>query len=48
MSKYIYGFFDEHRVGLKPILRKVWNQVVQRPQVYVNHRYEWLYVYGAC
>jgi hypothetical protein len=24
-------FFDEHRVGLKPILRKVWQQVGSRP-----------------
>lgn len=39
-------FFDEHRVGGKPILRKVWNQVGQRLRAYVNHRYEWLYVYG--
>ncbi len=39
-------FFDEHRVGLKPILRKVWNPIGQRPTAMVNHRYEWLYVYG--
>ncbi|MBD2580401.1 hypothetical protein H6G50_22325, partial [Oscillatoria sp. FACHB-1406] len=24
-------FFDEHRVGLKPILRKVWSPVGERP-----------------
>ena len=40
------GFFDEHRVGLKPILRKVWSPVGERPTAIVSHRYEWLYVYG--
>lgn len=39
-------FFDEHRVGLKPILRKVWPPVGERPIACVQHRYEWLYVYG--
>jgi transposase len=39
-------FFDEHRLGLKPILRKVWSQKGERPIATVNHRYEWLYVYG--
>lgn len=39
-------FFDEHRVGLKPILRKVWSKIGERPIATVHHRYEWLYVYG--
>lgn len=39
-------FFDEHRVGLKPILAKVWAPVGERPSAIVHHRYEWLYVYG--
>lgn len=39
-------FFDEHRVGLKPIIRKVWAPVGERPTAIVQHRYEWLYVYG--
>nr|WP_293109237.1 winged helix-turn-helix domain-containing protein [Moorena sp. SIO3I6] len=39
-------FFDEHRVGLKPILRKVWSPIGERPTAIVSHRYEWLYVYG--
>jgi transposase len=39
-------FFDEHRVGLKPILRKVWSPIGTRPTAVVQHRYEWLYVYG--
>jgi len=38
--------FDEHRVGLKPILRKVWAPVGERPIAPVHHRYEWTYVYG--
>src|SRR4051812_39680091 len=37
---------DEHRVGLKPILRKVWAPRGQRPRASVWHRYEWLYVVG--
>ena len=40
------GFFDEHRVGLKPILRKVWSKTGERPTAIVSHRYQWLYVYG--
>jgi transposase len=40
-------FFDEHRVGLKPILKKVWSKIGTRPIARVSHRYEWLYVYGA-
>ena len=37
---------DEHRVGLKPILRRVWARKGQRPVVSVRPRYEWLYVYA--
>jgi hypothetical protein len=37
---------DEHRIGLKPILRKVWAPRGQRPRAPVWHRYEWLYVVG--
>ncbi len=36
----------EHRVGLKPILRRVWCRQGQRPQAIVQHRYQWLYVYA--
>jgi hypothetical protein len=39
-------FFDEHRIGLKPIIRKVWAKVGERPMAVVQHRYKWLYVYG--
>lgn len=37
---------DEHRVGLKPILRRVWARRGRRPRVVVRPRYEWLYVYA--
>jgi transposase len=37
---------DEHRVGLKPILRRVWARKGQRPQALVRPRYAWLYVYA--
>ncbi len=37
---------DEHRIGLKPILRRVWTLRGQRPTVSVHHRYAWSYVYG--
>jgi len=37
---------DEHRIGLKPVLRRVWARKGQRPIVRVRHRYQWLYVYG--
>lgn len=37
---------DEHRIGLKPILRRVWAQRGQRPTVVVHPRYQWSYVYG--
>jgi transposase len=35
---------DEHRVGLKPILRGVWAPVGERPVAVGHHRFEWLYV----
>ena len=38
--------FDEHRLGLKPIIRKVWARVGERPIAEVNHRDEWTYLYG--
>lgn len=37
---------DEQRVGLKPILRRVWAPVGHRPVAVVQPRYEWLYTYG--
>jgi transposase len=38
--------FDEHRLGLKPILRKVWAPRGCRPIASGHHRYQWLYLYG--
>ena len=37
---------DEHRLGLKPIVRKVWSPIGQRPVVKVHQRYEWTYLYA--
>lgn len=37
---------DEHRLGLKPILRSVWAPKGKRPQIAVYPRYEWLYLYA--
>jgi hypothetical protein len=37
---------DEHRIGLKPIVRGVWAPVGQRPIALGHHRFEWLYVTG--
>ena len=37
---------DEHRIGLKPILRKVWTLPGQRPLAPVEHRYAWRYLVG--
>lgn len=33
-------------MGLKPLLRKVWSKIGERPRAIVQHRYEWLYVSG--
>ena len=37
---------DEHRVGLKAILRYVWAKRGQRPTAWVHPRYRWRWVYG--
>jgi transposase len=37
---------DEHRIGLKPILRRIWAPKGERPHVTVHQRYRWRYVYG--
>ena len=37
---------DEHRLGLKPIIRKVWSPIGERPTVKVHQRYEWSYLYS--
>ena len=35
---------DEHRIGLKPVLRRVWAPRGVRPVAVGHHRFEWLYV----
>ena len=37
---------DEHRLGLKPILRKACSPIGERPIVGVHQRYEWTYLYA--
>lgn len=37
---------DEARVGLKPVMRRVWAPVGQRPIARFNRGYEWSYLYG--
>jgi transposase len=37
---------DEHRLGLVPVVRRVWAPRGQRPVARVRRRYEWLYVYA--
>lgn len=37
---------DEHRIGLKPIVRRIWAPKGERPIALGHHRYEWLYVWG--
>lgn len=37
---------DEHRIGLKPVLRRVWTPVGEQPIAKVQQRYEWLWLYG--
>jgi hypothetical protein len=37
---------DEHRVGLKPVLRRVYVPEGEVPIASVNWRFEWLWLYG--
>src|SRR5215471_17659570 len=37
---------DQHRIGLKPILRRIWVRRGSRPRVAVQHRFQWLYLYS--
>lgn len=38
--------FDEHRIGLLPLVRRVWAKKGARPVRRVETRYQWLYLYG--
>jgi hypothetical protein len=37
---------DEHRIGLLPLIRRVWAPIGKRPSAPVQQRYQWLYVCG--
>ena len=37
---------DEHRLGLLPVVRRVWAPRGTRPVAQARRRYRWLYVYG--
>ena len=37
---------DEHRIGLKPIVRKAWALDESRPLAPIEHRYAWRYLVG--
>jgi transposase len=37
---------DEARLGLKPVIRRVWAPVGRRPTARVKRGYEWTYLYG--
>lgn len=37
---------DEHRIGLKPIVRRVWAPRGKRPVVELHPRYQWRYLSG--
>jgi hypothetical protein len=37
---------DEHRIGLKPLLRHVWAPIGQRPTAVIQHQYTWRYPVG--
>jgi hypothetical protein len=38
--------FDEHRLGLQPIVRRMWIGPDEEPILPVDPRYDWLYLYG--
>jgi len=37
---------DEHRLGLQPVLRRVWTPVGEQPIAEVKTQYQWLWLYG--
>jgi hypothetical protein len=37
---------DEHRLGLKPVQRRVWEQQAEQPIAAVKWRFQWLWLYG--
>ena len=39
--------FDEHRAGLKPVIRRAWAKRGRRPVAVAEPRYQWLHPYGS-
>jgi hypothetical protein len=37
---------DEHRLGLKPLQRRVWGQQAEQPIAVVKWCFQWLWLYG--
>ncbi len=37
---------DEHRLGLKPIPRRIWAEIGENLTADVNWKYQWLWLYG--
>jgi hypothetical protein len=37
---------EEARLGLKPVMRRVWAPVGERPTARARRGYEWTYLYG--
>src|SRR5258708_24117729 len=37
---------DKHRIGLMPLLGRIWAPRGQRPIVRIQPRYQWLYLYA--
>ncbi len=37
---------DEHRVGLKPVIRRIWVDEWTVPTAQVNWRFQWMWLYG--
>ena len=40
------GAEDEHRLGLKPVLRAMWVSLGEEPIATVNWRFQWLWLYA--
>ena len=37
---------DEHRLGLQPILRRVWTSIGEQPIADVKIQYKWVWLYA--
>ena len=42
----LFFIIDEHRLGLQPILRRVWTPIGEQPIAGVKPQYKWLWLYG--